>query len=246
MNNSRKWLVLAIFSTWITACAGPEQTSEFFDPFEPVNREVHTLNKALDTVVVRPAARGYGGVVPQPLRSGVNNFATNLGAPGDVLNDLLQFNLEDALHNTARFLVNSTIGLGGLIDVASASGAEPRETDFGETLHVWGLGEGAYLELPFYGPSTTRDALGMLVDMAIDPVAQFLPPDAQKALLVATLAGKLDSRYRFEATVDSVLYDSADSYSQTRLLYMENRRFALGQTVEENDEDLYEGMFDDF
>ena len=105
----------------------------------PPNRSIHELNKSLDTIALRPASQVYGNLGPKPLRIGVNNFASNLSIPGTVVNDLLQLRLDDAVHNTARFLVNSTVGLAGLFDPASELGVEPRPSDFGETLHVWGF-----------------------------------------------------------------------------------------------------------
>lgn len=242
--NYAKWVAIVALPTVLAACADTP-SGDFLDPYESVNRQVHAFNKSVDTAILRPVARGYGDTVSRPVRNGVRNVATNLSAPGDILNDLLQFNLEDAIHNSVRFVVNSTIGLGGLFDVAAASGAEVRASDFGETLHVWGFDEGAYVELPFFGPSTTRDTLGMVIDVIIDPVGHLLPPEVQQAAFAADIASRLDDRYSFQTTVDSVLYESADSYEQSRLLYLESRRFSLGATVDD-DEDLYEGLFDDF
>jgi len=104
-----------------------------------------------------------------------------------------------------------------------------KPTDFGETLHVWGAGEGAYVELPFLGPSTARDATGTLVDLVLNPIQLLLPPDEAMAATVTKLFSRLGDRDRFSATVESILYDSADSYAQARLLYLQNRRFGLGQ-----------------
>ena len=216
------------------------------DPLEPVNRGVHGVNLALDTVALRPGSQVYGTVVPQPARTGVNNFANNLSLPGTVVNDLLQFRLEDALHNTTRFVVNTTIGLGGLFDPATAAGVAARPSDFGETLHVWGFGEGAYVELPVLGPSTTRDAVGLLVDSVLNPVNQVATAQQMNVIWGVRAAQRLDDRFSFGTTVDSILYDSADSYEQARLLYLQNRRFKLGDTVEAEEElyDLYEETFE--
>jgi phospholipid-binding lipoprotein MlaA len=155
--------------------------------------------------------------------------------PSSALNKLLQGDLEDAVHNTVRFALNSTLGLGGLFDPATAIGLDPRKSDFGATLHVWGVPEGTYAELPFIGPSTSRDTLGMMVDFVIDPLAWILPSGTAEWALVAKYGSKLGDRARFSATVDSILHESADSYSQTRLMYLQNRRFELGQEVADDD-----------
>jgi len=229
----------------LAGCAGPEVTSGVYDPLEPANRQMHAANKGLDRALLRPAANGYGQIPPD-LRRGVSNFADNLSVPGTVVNDLLQFRVEDALHNTLRFAINTTVGLGGILDPASKAGIEARSSDFGETLHVWGVAEGAYIELPAFGPSTARNTAGMVVDIFLDPMAQILPADAQWLLPAGFVANKLNDRASFSQTVDSVLYESEDSYAQTRLFYLESRRFALGADQEAEDDlyDLYEEAFE--
>jgi phospholipid-binding lipoprotein MlaA len=147
-----------------------------------------------------------------------------------VVNGVLQGRPGPALQNTLRFVVNTTIGVGGLFDPARAMGIEGKPTDFGETLHVWGLPEGAYQELPLFGPSTDRDTVGAIVDLAMNPVRLAFPGRAGDAATVASFASTLGDRYRYSDTVDSILYDSADSYAQARLLYLQNRRYELGQT----------------
>ena len=222
----------------LAGCAAPDG-GDPYDPFEPVNRAVHEGNKALDTFVLSPAADGYGALAPQPVRTSVSNFAANLSVPSTVVNDLLQLNIEDAAHNTMRFLVNSTLGLAGLLDPATEFGLEERKSDFGETLFVWGFAEGPYLELPGFGPSTVRDAVGLAVDFAINPVNDWLPVDQQWVPGGAYMLSRLNDRFTFGGTVDSVLYESADSYAQTRLFYLESRRFDLGDEVSGED-DLYD------
>ncbi len=214
-----------------------------YDPFEVQNRKIHAVNRKIDQAVLRPVSGAYGETLPEPLRIGVGNFASNLSIPGSVVNDLLQFNLADALHNTVRFLVNTTFGLGGILDPALQGGVEPRDSDFGETLHVWGIGEGAYVELPLLGPSTVRDTFGGVVDLFLDPINTLVPAPERYLAPVMAVVARVGDRYRFSSTVDSILYESADSYAQSRLLYLENRRFRLG--VEVDDEDLYEGLYDD-
>lgn len=215
----------------LAACAAKPSADGINDPFEPANRKVHAFNKGVDRALVGPAAKGYG-VVPEPVKRAVGNVADTLDLPGDIANNLLQVRLIAAAENTLRLGVNLTFGLAGTIDVSSELGLEGRPTDFGETLHVWGVGEGPYVELPLSGPSTARDTVGTVVDVALNPVRLALPEREATAATVLKLFSRLGDRDRFSDTVDSLLYESADSYAQARLLYLQNRRFQLGQATE--------------
>jgi phospholipid-binding lipoprotein MlaA len=213
----------------LSACAGTPAANGVNDPFEPTNRKIHAFNRGVDRVLVSPTAKGYGSVVPKPVARAIGNVADTLDLPGDIANNLLQFRLVAAGENTLRLATNLTFGLGGLIDFSSAAGLEGKPTDFGETLHVWGVGEGPYMELPLAGPSTARDTTGMVVDIALNPVRLALPEKEAMAATVLKLFSRLGDRDRYSDTIDSILYDSADSYAQARLLYLQNRRFELGQ-----------------
>ncbi|GGE49797.1 MlaA family lipoprotein [Actibacterium pelagium] len=213
---------------FLAACSQTDPTAGYNDPLESANRGVHAFNKGLDTAIVRPASKAYGTVLPKPVRQGVSNIASNLGEPSNVINNVMQGRLANAAHNTVRFVANSTIGLAGTFDVATAIGLEERDTDFGETLHVWGAQEGAYLELPLLGPSTSRDAVGTAVDFVLNPVETMFHDDVRKVQTATNIGSRLGDRNDFSNTVDSILYDSEDSYAQTRLTYLQNRRFKLG------------------
>ena len=225
----------ALLATGVAAillgCAANPSPQGVTDPNEPANREIHAFNRGVDRVLLRPASGAYGAVLPEPVMRGVSNFASNLDAPGDVANNILQGRLGHAGQNTLRFAVNTIVGIGGLFDAATALGLPGKPTDFGETLHIWGAPEGNYTELPFIGPSTERDFVGIIVDVALNPVRLALPKPEAGYATVAKVASKLGDRDRYSETVDSILYDSADSYAQARLLYLQNRRFALGQTA---------------
>lgn len=228
----------------LSACASA-QPGAVNDPYEPLNRRVHAFNKGLDAAVLRPLSRPAGETTPTPVTISADarpsavppgpigmiaNVSANLSLPGKVVNSLLQGRPEPAVRNTFRFLVNTTVGLGGVLDPAGADFALPEiDTDFGETLHVWGVPEGAYLELPVLGPSTERDLAGKVVDAVIDPVDNWLNHDQRIAKTAARIVSKAGDRTQFGSTVDSVLHDSADSYAQTRLLYLQHRRFELKQ-----------------
>lgn len=211
---------------WLAACGPAAIPDGIQDPHEAQNRAIHTENVALDKALVRPASETYG-VFPKPLRQGVGHFADNIDTPRMVVNSILQGRVEDAVHSTFRFVLNSTIGIGGLFDPATGIGLESRNTDFGETLHVWGAPEGNYVELPVIGPSTDRDAAGLIVDRFLNPFSYILPSPQRYAPVVAGGLSKLGERATYGSTVDSVLYDSADSYAQSRTIYLQNRRYRL-------------------
>lgn len=213
----------------VAACSAPVPGSDFNDPYEARNRRVHEFNKQVDTALLGPAGRLTTGL-PDEVSRPLANAASNTSLPGMVINGMLQGDIGGAVTNTVRFLLNSTLGVGGLFDPAGAIGLHEESTDFGETLAVWGVPEGAYLELPFKGPSTERDAIGEIVDLVMDPLG-FYASDAEMRIVAGVrVAGIVIDRGRFGGTFDSVLYGSADSYAQARLIYLQNRRFALGQS----------------
>ncbi|MFO1202626.1 MAG: VacJ family lipoprotein [Tabrizicola sp.] len=220
---------LVVAAGLLSACAGAPSSNGINDPFETTNRKIHAFNKGVDRVLVSPASKGYGGIVPEPVKRAVGNVAETLDLPGDIANNLLQLKLADAAQNTLRLGVNLTFGLAGTLDVSSELGLPAKPTDFGATLHRWGVGEGPYMELPLAGPSTARDTVGMAVDLALNPVRLALPKREANAATLLKLFSRLGDRDRFSGTVDSLLYESADSYAQARLLYLQNRRFQLGQ-----------------
>lgn len=215
----------------LSACAssGPtiSSTGEA-DPLEAQNRRVHEFNRGIDRALLRPASQGYVSAVPDEIAQSVSNFAGNISLPGVIVNNLFQGDLESAGVNTFRFALNTTLGLVGLFDPAGDFGIYERDTDFGETLHVWGVGEGDYLVLPFLGPSTTRDAVGTVVDFFTNPLTARLPEPEKYYGTAARIAKQVGDRGRYSETIDSVLYDSADGYAQTRSFYLQNRRYELG------------------
>lgn len=230
----------------LAACSVPDTPTDIHDPYERANRVSHAFNKGADRVFFRPASQLYGNVVPEKARTSLSNAASNLDVPRSVVNDVLQGQGEDAIHNTFRFLLNTTLGVFGLFDPAASFGLEQRETGFGDTLAVWGAAEGAYIELPLFGPSTERDAVGRFVDVLANPVGVVLDDDGDEIAATTSLPSVLNSRFVFTDTVDGILYDSADSYAQLRLFYLESRRFELsGQTSAGNAFDPYEDLYDE-
>ena len=204
------------------------------DPFEAQNRRVHAFNKAADRRVIGPVAKRVSGGDEASGGPGamdlVINAGANLSLPGKIANSLLQGPPEPAIKNFFRFSLNTTLGIGGLMDPAGRDfGLPEHDTDFGKTLAVWGVPEGAYLELPILGPSTQRDATGKVVDLVTDPLNYVLSPGAASAAFGLRVASKAGERARFGDTVDSVLQGSADSYAQLRLIYLMHRRHELNE-----------------
>jgi phospholipid-binding lipoprotein MlaA len=215
----------------LSACAGTTPApDEINDPFESTNRKIHAFNKEVDRYVLKPVSRGFGAVTPEPAKRVISNLADTLDLPGDIVNNVLQLNVDDAATNTLRLATNLTMGIGGIFDAATALGLPTATTDFGETLFVWGVGEGPFLEVPFTGPTTMRDGFGTLVDLVTNPVSNALPTREARAANAVKLISRVRDRDRFAETFESVLYDSADSYAQSRLLRLQSRRFQLGQT----------------
>ncbi len=214
----------------LSACGPAPLPTGINDPDEAQNRAVHALNKEVDRNALRPVSQAYGAVVPGPGKIVVSNVGSNVGLPSGIVNGLLQADIGGAAQNTMRFLINTTVGVGGIFDPATAMGVPEVSTDFGETLHRWGVPEGAYVELPLIGPTTNRDMLGMAVDVFLNPLRFVLPTVEANWASGFQIAAGIGARSRYSDTIDSVLYESADSYAQSRLLYLQNRRFELGQT----------------
>lgn len=236
----RKTVVLILGITLIVACTPVPPATAILDPNEAANRRTHEMNKKLDRALVGPASNAYGSVVPGFVLSGVGNFANNLALPGMVLNNALQLNLPDAVSNSFRFVMNTTVGIGGLVDVAGYNGLLEQSTDFGETLHIWGMPEGNYVELPILGPSTQRDAVGIVVDFFIDPLNYVLPAPRTYYKTGAKVLGKATDRHKYSDLINSVLYESEDSYAQSRLIYLQSRRRDLqGELTDFDLEDPY-------
>lgn len=210
----------------VAGCSVAPEGVEIHDPYEPTNRGIHEFNVAVDRAILRPASTAIVAL-PVVITDRAVNFANNVALPGMILNGLLQGDIGGAATNSMRFVVNTTVGIGGLMDPAGAIGLYEETTDFGETLAVWGVPEGAYQEVPLFGPSTERDTVGLIVDIAINPLGYIGTGYQLDYALAADVSSQLIARGRFAATVDSILYESADSYAQSRLLYLQSRRFAL-------------------
>lgn len=232
--------VLALLS-FLAACAtGPVPADHINDPFEETNRQIHAFNKTIDTIALAPAAAVYGAVVPEGVRDAVDNSANNLELPGQAINHVLQGEIADALQTSARFVLNSTIGIAGLFDPASELGLFEIPTDFGETLGVYGVAEGPYLELPLIGGSTVRGTIGMVVDFAIDPLQYEIPSPEREYLFLLKGVDIIGDRLNYSDLVNVLLYESSDSYASQRIAYLQNMRHnAEAELVIEDLEDPF-------
>ncbi|HXL99191.1 MAG TPA: VacJ family lipoprotein [Rhizomicrobium sp.] len=193
------------------------------DPFEPMNRTVFDMNQGFDKMVLLPVAQAYVDVVPEPARDSVHNVLDNLSLPVTFANDLLQGELDRAGDTFSRFTINTTIGIGGLIDVASNLGIPDHSEDFGQTLGVYGVGEGPYLVVPFFGPDPPRDAAGQIVDIFLDPTTYIHIDGHIYWSAGEELAQAVDLRSRSIDQVESIERSSVDYYASVRSLYRQHR-----------------------
>ena len=193
------------------------------DPFEPTNRAIFDFDVKLDHAVARPAAKFYRSAVPALARAGVHNALTNLRSPVVLTNDVLQGDGDKAADTLGRLLINSTVGVAGLVDVAGKMGIPYHDNDFGITLGKWGAQEGSYLVLPFAGPRPPRDLVGTGVDVAFDPTTYMSWNNSTLYMIIRSGMGVLDERAANIDSVESIERSSIDFYATTRNLYRQHR-----------------------
>jgi phospholipid-binding lipoprotein MlaA len=228
-----KNVVVAIIATMILAnCASVPtldqeavlEAKKINDPIEPTNRFIFDFNQTLDAAVFKPITGLYRGVIPSFIRTGVHNFLDNVKTPVVLANDLLQGEPKRAGNTIMRFVINSSVGIGGLRDQASEWGFDDHDEDFGQTLAVWGVGEGPYLVLPILGPSNPRDAIGKVVDSLIDPISWWADNDDREWVpITRTLVSGLDTRDRLWDILNDLEKSSIDYYAAIRSLYRQRR-----------------------
>ena len=200
---------------------------EIFDPFEPINRAIFSFNNAADKIILEPAAKGYKKL-PSPVQSGIGNFINNLKMPLVILNQLLQRQGKNAIESTGRFVINTTAGVFGLIDVAEKVGLEQKQEDFGQTLASWGVGDGFYIVLPIFGPSNVRDSAGMLLTYTTDPINAYAVSEGEAWILpVRTTTNAIDQRSKIIDEVNALRDNSLDYYAAVRSSYYQNRKAAI-------------------
>lgn len=214
--------------TTLSGCA----TQGNKDPLEGLNRGVYKFNDVADRAVIKPVAKAYKAVTPSPIRTGFNNFFTNLGSITTVLNDLLQFKFANAFTDAGRFVINSTFGLAGFIDVAGKDKIALHKEDFGQTLGFWGVGSGPYLVLPLLGPSSVRDTTGLVFDTATSDPINYTRNIGQIRLHNQLRAAQfLDKRTELLTATDLVDDASLDPYAFTRDAYLQRRENLVKDSV---------------
>jgi phospholipid-binding lipoprotein MlaA len=217
-------------SLTLGACSTPSPDSlAQNDPWENTNRDIFDFDVKLDHAVARPIAKGYNQAVPQPVRDGIHNAVTNLNAPVVLANDVLQGDGDKAADTFGRIVINSTVGIGGLIDVAAKLGIPQHDNDFGITLGKGGVAEGSYLVLPFAGPLPPRDVVGTGVDVALDPLTWIKFHGRDTWMVVRFGIGTLDAEAARVDAVETVERSSIDFYATTRNLYRQSRNAKINE-----------------
>lgn len=233
---------------WLAGCAatGDEPAKlapSPADPWEPTNRAVYRFNTRVDNATLRPTARAYRAAVPTFLRRRVSNFFANLGYPAVVINDVLQGKIEQGGEDLMRFVLNSTVGLGGLFDVATSAGLEENDEDFGQTLAVWGVPSGPYVSVPFFGPSSVRDAPALIVDFVLDGRNYIGGTQAVSNALLAV--DVLDLRTRL-LSAETLLEDAYDPYLTIREAWLQRREFQIYDGDPPLDDEFEDEFLDEF
>ena len=218
----------------LSACVTVEKPTEG-DPLESYNRTMFKVNEGLDKAVLRPVAKGYEAVVPQPARSCVSNMFSNVGDVWSGVNSFAQGRGVDFFNSLGRFLMNSTIGLGGCYDVASEKGVKKIENDFGTTLGVWGLGDGPYVVLPLFGSSSLRDTAGLVGDSVGGTVTHTTPWAIDNIPVRNSIVGVqvVSKRANLLAADDIATDVSLDKYAFVRDAYKQNRQALLRSKLED-------------
>lgn len=229
----RNSILIALSAAMLTGCATSGNPK---DPIEGFNRAIFAFNEGLDAAIIKPVATGYDAVLPDPVQTGVTNFFGNIADFFIGINNLLQGKVGDGVGDFGRVAINSTIGLLGVLDVATELGIEKHNEDFGQTFGRWGVGNGAYVVLPVFGSRTVRDTVGLVLDVKADPVAQVDHIPTRNSLAVLRLindrAGLLSA--------DKVIEEAAlDKYSYMRGAYLQRRRNLIydGNAPREDDAD---------
>lgn len=219
--NKSLMAVLAVGTLSLTGCMS--NSTDDGDPLEPVNRVIYNINDNLDRAIIKPVAKAYTKVTPKGVRQGVTNFFSNVGYINVIANDLLQGKFRQASHDTGRFLLNSTVGFGGIFDVAGHAGMVKNDEDLGQTFGKWGMGEGAYLVIPIRGPNSIRDAPDLVTSAFLNPLFYV----GSTVTIPLTILSGINERANYlEATR---IRDEAalDPYSFTREAYRQNREYKI-------------------
>jgi len=226
----------------LSACTTvPDEQRTESDPWEPMNRTLYSVNTTIDKVSLKPLAKGYEKVVPRTARTGVTNFMKNLVTPRSAVNNFLQGKPRAGFTELSRFLLNSTFGIGGLLDIATDTGIEARREDFGQTLAVWGVPSGPYVMLPFLGPAMLRDAVAWPVEIMSSLLYHYDNSSVRDKLYILR---SIELRERLFA-VDRLLDDSKDPYITLRESFLQNREFAIYDGNPPEDDEFFDEFFEE-
>lgn len=220
---SGRLLALSLGLLLLAGCATSTTPANPADPFESFNRSMYSFNKGLDSVTLRPAAKAYDAVIPKVLDERIENAMSNVGDVVIIGNSLLQAKFKGAAISTGRFLINSTFGVLGLFDPATSMGLVKRYEDFGQTLAEWGVPDGPYLMLPFFGPKTTRDAFGIPVDSALEISTDIAHVPTRNTALGFRLMDERQGLFPIEKTLE----ESLDEYAFVRDAYLQRRKYLI-------------------
>ena len=218
------------------------------DPLEPINRAIFSFNIGVDKLVLKPIALTYRTIVPSPLRTGIFNFLNNLRSPLILLNNILQGDLGAAMVTTKRFVINTTLGIGGLFDPATSQfDLQYRNEDFGQTFGSWGIGEGPYLVLPILGPAPPRDLFGKISDFVIDPLNIYAYSDQSDEWITATRSTTraVDARSRNVETFDDLEKSALDFYASIRNFYRQKRNAEIANSTSTKDDSVIDASWED-
>ena len=235
LNRLNMILPLVIFFLIFVSGCSTTSTSKN-DPLEPMNRAIFGFNEIVDDNILKPVAKTYKYITPDPVETGVSNFFSNVGEVSTIANDVLQLKFSQASYDLARFSINTTIGILGIFDVASSMGFEKNKEDFGQTLGYWGIPQGPYLVIPFFGPSSIRDAPGLYADMQISPIEQL----HNKEELALTTLNIVDIRAKLLRATRILDTAAKDKYIFIRESYLQQREVLVndGKNTEEFEIDV--------
>jgi phospholipid-binding lipoprotein MlaA len=220
-------VAVALIAVALTSLAGCATTSANNpkDPYEGFNRTMFKVNEGLDTVI-KPVAKGYDEAAPLPVKVGIGNFFGNLADIWTSINNLLQGKGGDGLSDAGRVVINSTVGIGGVFDVASEMGLEKHQEDFGQTLGRWGVNDGPYFYWPIFGPRTTRDTAGLAVDLYADPIFFFHDVPLRNSAVVVRYIDRRAGLLPADKIVDEAAFDK---YNYIRDAYLQHRRSEINE-----------------
>ena len=242
LRSPSRLLAAAVASLALAGCASNEAANGGGDPYENVNRKVYNFNDTLDKNIMEPVAKKYADYTPDPVRNSVTNFFQNTGSLNTIANDLLQGKFKQTAQDSGRFIVNSTVGIGGLFDPATSMGLKQHNEDLGQTFGTWGADEGAYLMLPLMGPSSVRDVTSPVMDVLLNPLTYIATVVTLPAGVVSTIntrANLLDAtRIRDQAALDP--------YTFVREAWRQQRTYDIydGNPPGDGYEDYIEGQGD--